>query len=79
MVPENDRQGNLEQSLVDTMKSLGENRRSRILLAQKGMPAALWWVIGAGAMTTLSLSYLFASRFPKVQAVMTTIVATALA
>jgi hypothetical protein len=79
MVPENDRQANLEQSLVDTIKELGENRRSRILLAQKGMPMALWWVIGVGALATLSLSYVFASRFPKVQAVMTTLVATAMA
>lgn len=78
-VPENDRQSNLQQCLVDSMRSLGENRRARVLLAQKEMPAAMWLVIGAGALTTLSLSYVFASRFPKIQAMMTTIVATAIA
>lgn len=79
LVPENDRQAGLEQCLVDTMKQLGENRRARILLAQREMPVALWGVIGVGALATLSLSYVFASRFPKIQAVMTTLVATAIA
>lgn len=79
MVPENDRQAALEQELVASMKELGENRRARILLAQKEMPVALWGVIGAGALTTLALSFFFASKFPKVQAFMTTLVATAIA
>jgi hypothetical protein len=79
MVPENDRQSNLEQELVDSMKELGENRRARILLAQKDMPPAMWWVVGVGALTTIALSYVFASRFPRVQGFMTTLVATAIA
>lgn len=79
MVPENERQSNLEQPLVESMKSLGENRRARILMAQKEMPPALWWIIAAGAVITLSLSYIFASQFPKIQGFMTTLVATALA
>jgi hypothetical protein len=79
MVPENDRQAGLEQELVDSMKELGENRRARILLAQKGMPVALWGVIGVGALTTLALSFVFASKFPRVQGFMTTLVATAIA
>jgi hypothetical protein len=79
VVPENERMGNLQQELVASMKSLGENRRARILLAQKGMPLALWWVIAVGAVTTLGLSYVFASRFPRIQSAMTMLVATAIA
>lgn len=79
MVPENDRQSNLQQPLIDSMKDLGEHRRARILLAQTEMPPALWLVIGIGALITLSLSYIFASQFPRIQAFMTTLVATALA
>lgn len=79
VVPENDRQSNLQQGLNDAMQSLGENRRTRILLAQKSMPAALWFVVGLGATLTMALSYIFASQFPKIQAVMTTLVASALA
>ncbi len=79
VVPENDRQNNLQQGLVASMQNLGEHRRARILLSQKGTPIALWAVIIFGAMITLALSFIFASQFPKVQAFMTTLVATALA
>lgn len=79
VVPENDRQNNLQQELVASMKDLGENRRARILLAEKTMPVALWWVVGFGAVVTMALSYIFASAFPRIQGFMTTLVATALA
>ena len=79
MHPENDRQNNLEQPLIEAMKDLGEHRRARILLSQMQMPVALWFVVGIGAIATMSLSYVFASQFPRVQALMTTLVATALA
>lgn len=79
VVPENDRQSNLQQGLISSMQDLGEHRRARLLLAQKSMPQALWLVVGLGAVITLALSYVFASQFPKVQGFMTTLVATALA
>jgi hypothetical protein len=79
VVPENDRQNDLQQGLVASMTSLGENRRARILLAQATVPPAMWAIVGFGAFLTLALSYVFASRFPKVQSFMTTLVATALA
>ncbi|MBN8660585.1 MAG: DUF4239 domain-containing protein [Candidatus Obscuribacter phosphatis] len=78
-VPENDRQSNLQQGLIASMQSLGENRRARILLAQTGLQASLWLIVGFGAVITVLLSYVFASQFPKVQGFMTTLVATALA
>ncbi|HEY9788463.1 MAG TPA: DUF4239 domain-containing protein [Candidatus Obscuribacterales bacterium] len=79
VVPENERQSNLQQPLVESMKDLGENRRARILLATKSMPQAIWWVVGFGACITMALSYIFASQFPQVQSFMTMLVATALA
>lgn len=79
VVPENGRQGNLQAGLITSMQSLGEHRRARILLAQKGMPGVLWGVVIFGALITLALSYIFASQFPKVQGFMITLVATALA
>jgi len=78
VVPENDRQSNLQQGLISSMQSLGEHRRARILLAQTGMQPALWFIVGLGAMITMALSYIFASQFPRIQAFMTTLVATAL-
>lgn len=79
VVPENDRQSNLQQGLIASMQSLGENRRARILLAQQQLPRSLWAVVAFGAIITMALSYVFASQFPKVQGFMTTLVATALA
>jgi len=79
VVPENDRQGHLYEGLITSMQELGANRRARINLAQNTMPQALWLVVGLGALITIALSYVFASRFPHVQGFMTTLVATALA
>ena len=79
VVPENDRQNDLQQGLVAAMTNLGENRRARILLAQATVPLAMWFIVGFGACLTVALSYVFASRFPRVQSFMTTLVATALA
>lgn len=79
VVPENDRQSNLQQGLIASMQNLGEHRRARIILSQKAMPGALWGVIIFGALMTLALSFIFASQFPKVQSFMITLVASALA
>ncbi len=79
VVPENDRQNNLHQGIITSMQSLGEQRRARILLSETGMPGALWLVIACGALITVAFTYIFASQFPRIQALMTTMVATALA
>lgn len=78
-VPENDRQSNLQQGMISSMQDLGEQRRARILLSETSTPQALWLVVGCGALITVAFTYIFASQFPKVQGVMTTLVATAMA
>lgn len=79
VVPENDRQSNLQQGIITSMQSLGEQRRARILLASQNTPSVLWCIIGFGALITVAFTYVFASQFPKVQGVMTTFVAAAMA
>lgn len=79
VVPENDRQSNLQQGLIASMQNLGEHRRARILLAQATMQPALWFIVGLGAVIVILLSYIFASEFPRIQGAMTTLVATAMA
>lgn len=79
VVPESNRQSNLHQNLLAAMQSLGDHRRARVLLAQSGMQTGLWVIVAMGAIITISLSYVFASRFPRVQGFMTTLVAAALA
>ncbi|MBX9695702.1 MAG: DUF4239 domain-containing protein [Cyanobacteria bacterium] len=79
VVPENDRQSNLQQGLVASMTALGEQRRARILLSETNLPAVLWMVVGSGAFITVAFTYIFASQFPQVQGFMTTLVAAAMA
>lgn len=79
VVPENDRQSNLQQGLVASMTALGEQRRARILLSGIQTPIALWLIIASGAIITVAFTYVFASQFPKVQGSMTTLVASAMA
>ncbi len=78
-VPENDRQNNLQQGMIASMQSLGEQRRARILLATSAMPQALWLIVGFGALITVAFTYVFASQFHQVQGAMTTLVAAAMA
>lgn len=79
VVPENDRQSNLQQGLIASMTALGEQRRARILLSETQTPVALWLVIASGALITVAFTYIFASQFPRVQGFMTTLVAAAMA
>ena len=57
------------------MQSLGEHRRARVLLARARMQTGLWIVVAIGTIITISLSYVLASRFPRVQDFMTALVA----
>lgn len=79
VVPENDRQSNLQQGIVAAMQTVGEHRRARVIASQYQMSGALWTVIGIGAMITVAFTYVFASQFPGVQDFMTGLVAASLA
>jgi hypothetical protein len=78
-VPENDRQSNLHQGAISSMQSIGDQRRERIMLSRISVPAAQWWVLGFGAVITVAFTFVFTSQFPRVHALMTTLVSTALA
>lgn len=79
VVPENDRQSNLQQGLIATMQNLGEHRRARVLLSRSELPASLWVIVILGAAITIALSYVFASQHKSVQGFLIALVATALA
>jgi len=79
IVPENDRQSNLQQGAITAMQSVGDQRRERIMLSQISVPVAQWLVLGFGALITIAFTYVFTSQFPRVQALLTTLVSTALA
>jgi len=79
VVPENDRQSNLQQAINDAMMGVGEHRRARLVLAQQELPTALWIVVGFGAIITVAFTYVFMSQFHGVHGFMTTMVAATLA
>ncbi len=79
VVPENDRQSNLQQAINEAMMGVGEHRRARLVLAQQDLPKALWIVVAFGSIITIGFTYVFMSQFPGVHGFMTTMVATTLA
>ncbi len=79
VVPENDRQSNIQQALNEAMMGVGEHRRARLILAQQELPHALWIVIVFGSLITIGFTYIFMSQFQNVHGFMTTMVATTLA
>ncbi|MBX9951838.1 MAG: DUF4239 domain-containing protein [Candidatus Obscuribacterales bacterium] len=79
VVPENDRQSNLQQALNEAMMGVGEHRRARLLLARQDLPNALWIVVAFGSIITIGFTYVFMSQFPHIHGFMTTMVATTLA
>lgn len=79
VVPENDRQSNLQQALNEAMMGVGEHRRARLVLAQQDLPAALWIVVVFGSVITIGFTYVFMSQFQHVHGFMTTMVAATLA
>lgn len=79
IVPENDRQNNIQQAVNEAMMGVGEHRRARLLLAQQDLPNALWIVIVFGSVITITFTYVFMSQFQHVHGFMTTMVAATLA
>lgn len=79
VVPENDRQSNIQQALNEAMMGVGEHRRARLILAQQDLPNALWIVIVFGSVITIGFTYVFMSAFPHIHGFMTTMVAATLA
>jgi hypothetical protein len=79
IVPENDRESNLQQGAITSMQAIGDQRRERIMLSQMTLPEAQWWVLGLGAAITIAFTFVFTSQFPRFQGLLTMLVSTALA
>jgi hypothetical protein len=69
--PKTQGQSNLHQSLVASMTKLGECRRTRASQIQSHMPIVLWFVVGIGALVTVSFSFFFGLDSVKLQMTMT--------
>jgi hypothetical protein len=67
-------QSNVQQSLLSTMKSVGDNRRMRVEALHSGLPAQLWVVLSLGGLATIVFTYFFGAKNFKIQMVMVGIV-----
>lgn len=69
--PQDDHQRIWYAQSVERMNLLGDQRRSRLLSVQAGVPAVMWAVLlGAGAVT-IAFSFLFGTPNPRAQGLMT--------
>lgn len=69
--PQDDHQRTWYVESVQRMNLLGDQRRNRLLSNRSGVPTIMWAVLlGAGAIT-IAFSFLFGTRNPRAQGVMT--------
>ena len=64
---------------VRKLNELSELRRTRLSEARTGIHPVLWFVLLAGAITTIAFTFFFGSDNPKAQILMTTLLATLIA
>lgn len=76
--PDGDRQTTIYAQLVDELSQLGDARRTRLVTARTKLPAALWVVLMAGAVSTIVFTYFFGTKNKRAQIVMTMLVSVCL-
>jgi hypothetical protein len=59
---DDNRISNIQQSLLDSIKNLGENRRLRVVASQHGLTIVQWLVICIGAAITVLFTLFFPMR-----------------
>jgi hypothetical protein len=72
--PKSQGQSNVQQSLLPSVVSLGDNRRLRCEALNNGLPPALWAVLLIGGLATVLFTYFFGAGNLKIQLVMVSIV-----
>lgn len=76
--PQNDRQNNIHQMLLQSVQNMAENRRSRIVVMRSGFHQGLWIVVLGGSILIIGCLYLFFVHATIVQGLMTAMVSLAL-
>lgn len=76
--PNDDRESNIHQQLIQSMTEMGESRRARVVASQAQVPWALWAVVICGAGITIGFTYFFATQWAFMHVVMTSLVAVSL-
>jgi hypothetical protein len=76
--PDSDRQINLHTALIDSVRSLGEERRYRMVAMRERLSPALWIVVIGSSIILMSCTFMFFVDSPKLQALMVALVALSL-
>lgn len=71
--------GNLQQSALERVACVGDERRRRLLVSRRHIPFMLWAVLVFGAAVTIGLTNFFALPYSASQMIMTSAVAAILA
>lgn len=74
-IPADDRQSNLHDSIMSSMKDLGESRRTRVAALNYWCPTILWIVVLMGCVSIVLFTYLLCGRGLFVQCVNTGLIA----
>lgn len=72
--PSTQRQSNAQESLLEAMENLGNNRRLRVEALHAGLPTQLWVVLLIGGAATIVFTYFFAADNVKIQIIMVSMV-----
>jgi hypothetical protein len=76
--PIDQRESNIHQALLNSMQSLGENRRSRIAMLRRSILPVLWLVMISGCTIIIVFTYFFVIDSMVLHSVMTGMVALSL-
>jgi hypothetical protein len=77
--PRSDREQALYERAIEASEGLWDNRRMRIVAASHGIPRLEWFVLISGGMITVAFTYFFRVDHLRIQAAMTSLVATIIA
>ncbi|MBV9570740.1 MAG: DUF4239 domain-containing protein [Alphaproteobacteria bacterium] len=77
--PANAGEAVLQAQLLRSLNSLYDARRTRLLAAREHVTPVVWWIVGLGAMITISFTFLFGALNLKMHMAVTAMVAASLA
>lgn len=76
--PTDERETDIHESLIESVRELGESRRSRIVAMRETLSPALWIVVIGGSIILMACTYMFFIESPRLQALMIALVALSL-
>lgn len=78
IMPTNERENNLQASMLESAKILGETRRARSVACRAQISPVLWIAIFFGSAITIIFTYFFTSKMGKLHTLLTALIAISL-